>query len=189
MANIAATDITVTILNSRKDENSKRRMNVKLAFGNGVLTYGAGGIPISKGKLGCPNVIESLVVYDKGTSGYEWSYDAANSKLVAMRSAANTAAAHTHVLTMDAHAHDILLKDGSTVDGAGTRVNAAANKLGANTGGDLTVAGAGANGGVQNATATGTNAATTPAVAAAVLAEPSTVAIAAQVLRVEVVGW
>lgn len=51
------------------------------------------------------------------------------------------------------HAHDLLLKNAAVSDGATTRVNAGANLLGANTGGDLTVTGAGANGGVQNASA------------------------------------
>lgn len=49
------------------------------------------------------------------------------------------------------HTHDLLLKNAAVSDGATTRVNAGANLLGANTGGDLTITGAGANGGVVNA--------------------------------------
>jgi hypothetical protein len=165
MANLAASDITVTILNKRR-ENGRSHFNVKLAFGNGVLTYPAGGVPISKGVLGCPNVIESLTVYDSGTSGYKWSYDAANEKLVAMQAPAQT------------HSHDLTLKNAAVADSAGSRVNAGTNLLGANTGSDITVAGGGANGGVASAT-----------LAAAALGQPSTVAIAAQVLKCEVIGW
>ncbi len=51
------------------------------------------------------------------------------------------------------HTHDLLLKNAAVADGATTRVNAGANLLGANTGGDLTVTGGGANGGVVLASA------------------------------------
>ena len=166
MANIAATDITVTLVNQRIGESGRKVNNVKLVFGDGALTYAAGGVPISKGNLGCPNVIESLTVYDSGTSGYKWSYDRANEKLVAIQSPVRT------------HTHDLLLKNAAVADGASARVNAGANLLGANTGGDLTVTGGGANGGVVSTT-----------LAAAAGSQPSTVAIAAQTLYCEVVGW
>lgn len=52
-----------------------------------------------------------------------------------------------------AHSHSLLLKDAAVVDGATTRVNAGTNLLGANTGSNITVAGGGANGGVQTASA------------------------------------
>lgn len=165
MADIAATNITVTLLNQRR-HNGRHYINVKLAFGDGVLTYPAGGIPVSIGALGCPNTIESLTVYDKSTSGYEWSYDAANLKLVANQAPAQT------------HSHSLSLKNAAVADGATTRVNAGTNLLGANTGSDVSVAGGGANGGVASAT-----------LAAAVLGQPSTIAIAAQTLKCEVVGW
>lgn len=160
MANIAASDISVVILNERRI-NGRSYFNCQLSFGDGVLTYPAGGVPINKAKLGCPVQIESMTIYDKGTSGYEWSYDRANEKLVAIQS--------------PAHSHALLLKNAAVADGATTRVNAGTNLLGANTGSDITVAGGGANGGVQ-------------ASSAAAGSQPSAVAIAAQVLRVEVVG-
>lgn len=165
MSNLAATDITVTMVQQRRVNGRKMNL-VKLAFGDGALTYPAGGVPITKGKLGCPNVIESLQVFDKGTSGYAWSYDRTNEKLVAMQSPVRT------------HTHDLLLKNAAVADGASARVNAGANLLGANTGADLTVTGSGANGGVVSTT-----------LAAAAGSQPSTVAIAAQVLYCEVVGW
>ncbi len=52
-----------------------------------------------------------------------------------------------------AHTHDILLKNAAVADNASSRVNAGANLLGANTGGDLTVTGGGANGGIVTASA------------------------------------
>jgi hypothetical protein len=162
MADIAASDITVTQISKQIMKGSKRLFVHKLAFGDGALTYPAGGIPISKGALGCPNSIDSLNVFAKGTSGYAWSYDKVNEKLVAMQA--------------PSHTHDLLLKDAAVADGATTRVNAGANLLGANTGSDITVTGGGANGGVVS-------------VAAGVMSQPSTVAIAAQTLYVEVMGW
>lgn len=158
MANIAATDITVTILNKRRSD--KVRNNIKLVFGDGTLTYPAGGVPISKKAFGCPNVIESLVVYDR-TTGLGWTYDSTNEKLVASQGGS--------------HSHSLLLKNAAVADGATTRVNAGTNLLGANTGSDISVAGGAANGGVQTATSTAS--------------EPSGVAIATQTLKIEVVGW
>lgn len=84
------------------------------------------------------------------------------------------------------HTHDLLLKNAAVADGATTRVNAGANLLGANTGGDLTVTGAGANGGVVNASA-GTPAGTISALtftstAAAAAAAPTT----GSIVRVEI---
>lgn len=199
MANLVAADITVTFLNQRRI-NGLSYFNVQLAFGDSSKTYPAGGVPVSGGALGCPNTIQSLTVYDKGTSGYEWSFDRTNNKLVALQSAAGSAVgSHTHVQdahthTQTAHTHDILLKNAAVADGASARVNAGANLLGANTGSDLTITGAGANGGVVNATAvnanaTATNQAATISFNAVGLAQPSTVAIAAQVLKCEVIGW
>lgn len=60
------------------------------------------------------------------------------------------------------HTHALTLKNAAVADGATTRVNAGTNLLGANTGSDITVAGAGANGGIANSSAgtpAGTNSA------------------------------
>ena len=162
MADIAGTDITYTELSNEEGGKQGRIRTFTLTFGNSTLTYGAGGVPVTLGSLGCPNAIDSLTVFDKGTSVYEWSYDRTNKKLVAFQS--------------PSHTHNLLLKNAAVADSAGARVNAGANLLGANTGGDLTVTGGGANGGVVAVTAGG-------------LSEPSTVAIAAQTLKVRVVGW
>lgn len=73
------------------------------------------------------------------------------------------------------HTHNLLLKNAAVADGATTRVNAGANLLGANTGSDITVTGAGANGGVVNASA-GTPAGT---ISAPVFTNTSVYAVAA----------
>lgn len=162
MANLSAGSVTYAIQNLRRGGNSRVNNRVKLTFGDGALTYPAGGIPITIGKLGCPTVVESMHIVDQGTSGYAFQYDSVNAKLVMIQGAS--------------HTHDILLKNAAVADGATARVNAGANLLGANTGGDLTITGGGANGGVV-AKAVGAG------------SEASTIAIAAQTIYVEVIGW
>lgn len=168
MANIAATDITVTILQNRRGEDGRHRLNVQLVFGDGALTYGAGGVPITKAKLGCPTTIESLVVYDKGTSGYAWSYDATNEKLVAIQAPAQT------------HAHDLKIIGGQAAASTAATAYYATDIFGKEAVTDKTIAKADSatKGGVLSET-----------LAAAAGVQPSTVAIAAQTLKIEVVGW
>lgn len=85
MANLGSGNITVTILNRRTKDSGRHNTNAKLAFGDGALLYPSGGIPLSLGAVGCPNTIESLVVYDMGAGGYSWSWDGANNKLIALQ--------------------------------------------------------------------------------------------------------
>jgi hypothetical protein len=55
---------------------------------------------------------------------------------------------------LPAHTHTLILVDAAKLDVDISRVNAGTNLLGANTGGDLTIAGAGAAGGIPTSTAT-----------------------------------
>lgn len=165
MANIEAGDVTYTLVNQRKMSDSRNLNRVRLAFGNGALQYPAGGIPITIGKLGCPTVVESMVVVDSGTSGYKFQYDQSESKLVLMQAPAQT------------HAHDMFILGGQTHDAT---LGLNASSLGKNA--------------ATNITLNGSNSATTGGVmsstlAAAALAQASTVAIAAQTIEVEVIGW
>ena len=166
MADFAASDVTYTILNNRRLGDHRVFNRVKLVFGNGALTYPANGIPLSKGKMGCPTVIESLIVVDQGTSGYKFQYDQSAEKLVVVQAPVQT------------HAHDLFIRDNTIADGATTRINAGTNALSANTGANITVAGNTTTGGILNAT-----------LAAAALSEATGVALAAQTIEVEVVGW
>lgn len=83
MANLAASDVTVTF-NAKRRHNGRNYFDVTLAFGNGAKTYPAGGVPISLSAVGCPNVVESLEVFDMGISAYLWSYSASNKTLTAV---------------------------------------------------------------------------------------------------------
>lgn len=166
MADIAAGDVTYTMKNQRKMSDSRNLNRFLLSFGDGALTYPAGGIPITKGKLGCPSIIESLVIVDKGTSGYSFMYDQSAEKLVMFQAPAQT---HTHDIKAigGLTSSEPLLLDASQVFGK----NAATNR---------TIVGA-------NSATTGGVVSTT--LAASALVEPSTVAIAAQAIEVEVIGW
>lgn len=83
MANIAATDVTYTVLKQRRMHNSEKQNLVKLVFGDGALTYGAGGIPMTPAKMGMDaKVIDSMILVEKGLIGYNWMYNSATGKLV-----------------------------------------------------------------------------------------------------------
>ena len=181
MANFVASDVTYTINKIKKLEDGRKIVNATLAFGNGVKTYAAGGVPILPGNLGCPNVIDSFAFAGTPTVGYGFQYDYATQSLMLLTT---EFAAHTH--STPAHAHDLLLKNAVVADGATTSVNAGANLLGANTGADITVSGGGASGGVQTLVA-GVSGSTGPTVNN--LVEPVAVAIAAQSVNVVVIGY
>lgn len=97
--------------------------------------YATNGVAVSAAQVGL-GVIDRLDI--QPTGGYVFEYIPSTGKVKAYR--------------RDAHTHDLSLKNAAVADGATTRVNAGTNLLGANTGGDLTIAGAGANGGVANST-------------------------------------
>lgn len=158
MSDIAASDVTYTLVNQRKMGDSRSLNRVRLAFGNGTLTYPASGIPISIGKCGCPTVIESMLIVDQGVSAYQFHYD---------QSAA------TLVMINPSHGHDIVVM--GTQGTAGTQaVSLISGTLGVQgVQGTVAFAAFGSRGGV----------------AAGVLAEASAVAIAAQTIEVEVIGW
>lgn len=84
MADIAAGDVTYTLTNNiQKTEASSRFGAVfKVQFGNGTLTYPSGGIPITKGSIGCPNDIEEAYIMDEDdATGYSYKYDYESDKI------------------------------------------------------------------------------------------------------------
>lgn len=167
MADLAVGDVTYTILKKRI-YNSRRHILVQLAFGDGALTYPAGGIPLSKGNLGCPNDVESLVVVGQGTSGYKFQYIRSTNKLVMVQSPVRT------------HAHDLKIIGGQAATTTNELGHYATDILGKEAATDATIAKA------DSATKGGVISET---LAAAALSEASTVAIAAQTIEVEVIGW
>lgn len=85
MADIAVSDVTHLILNARTLGDSRKSNRVRLSFGDGALTYPAGGVPLSKAKMGLPVIVESMSVVDKGASGYNFMYDQSAEKLLMFR--------------------------------------------------------------------------------------------------------
>lgn len=163
MANIVAADVTYTLIKKRVYRSRKHNL-IKLVFGDGALTYPAGGIPLSKGNLGCPNDVESLSIVDQGTSGYKFSYDRTNNKLVVTQNAA--------------HAHNLLIKGGQAAASTAATAYYATDIFGKEAATDKTILG------VDSATKGGVIASTSLA-----NSEASAVAIAAQTIYVEVIGW
>lgn len=82
MADIAASDVTVTVVR-RSIEGKSRRNRVTIAFGDNTLTYPAGGVPMpAADKFGLKRNLEFLNIYDQDDSvGHFWKYDATNNKL------------------------------------------------------------------------------------------------------------
>lgn len=82
MADIAASDVTYVIQAKYKQDSGLKHYRVSAAFGDGVLTYPAGGVPLTKGNLGMANQIEFLSIMDAANAnGLIYKYDFANAKL------------------------------------------------------------------------------------------------------------
>lgn len=138
MTALASTDVTYTVKNLRRLGNSKVHNRVQIAFGDSALTYAAGGVPLLKGKLGCPNTIESLIVVEQSTNGYQYQYVGSTEKLV--------------IIAGGSHTHDLFLRDNTVGNDTSTnKIGAVTNKIGANAGANITIAGiaaASGNGGI-----------------------------------------
>ena len=112
--------------------------------------------------VGVPN---TMVTTNPSTNAGQWVALQFSNTIVTMTSytPAGTVAAPTFTgSALATHSHILNFKNAAVADGATTRVNVGTNLLGANTGGDLAVAGGGANGGVAAVTAgtpAGTNSA------------------------------
>lgn len=82
MADIASTDVTYALVKQRKEDSSNKVINLTATFGDGALTYPAGGIPLDKNKMGCPNAIISVLLNSPASSnGFVYKYDLTNNKI------------------------------------------------------------------------------------------------------------
>lgn len=82
MANIAASDVVYVELSKSIGESGYKQRQMTVQFGDGVLTYPAGGIPLDAGKLGCPNQIRSLELFSPASAnGFVYKYDLTNNKI------------------------------------------------------------------------------------------------------------
>jgi hypothetical protein len=82
MPDIAATDVTYTRDYETFGNNSRRQHGITVAFGDGALTYPAGGVPLTLANLGFHTTVEKFVIEDgANASGIVWKIDKTNLKL------------------------------------------------------------------------------------------------------------
>lgn len=84
MAAIAAANVALTIQGkgSITDAGNKSKL-IKVVFGDGALTYPAGGVPLSGlSTMGFPTAIATVNLMDPGSAnGFVYKYDSVNNKL------------------------------------------------------------------------------------------------------------
>lgn len=82
MTDLVSTDVTITI-ERRSIEGKTRRNRVKIAFGDGSLTYPASGVPMPGfATFGMKRNLDFLTIFDENdASGIVWKYDKDNNKL------------------------------------------------------------------------------------------------------------
>ena len=82
MADLASTDVTITVVQARRTERA-RQNRVKIQFGDGALTYPTGGVPLPAfGNFGLKKSLEYLILFDENdATGIVWKYDYDNKKL------------------------------------------------------------------------------------------------------------
>jgi hypothetical protein len=103
MPAIAATDVTYTQRSNPQDGHRRiggfRRMRTRVQFGNASLTYPAGGVPLTAASLGCPNVVNSLVVVGQvvaaGDENVHWRWNGSTSAPKLFGAAIDATAAST----------------------------------------------------------------------------------------------
>jgi len=82
MPDIASTDVTYTNKSRGFVADARTRTSTTVAFGDGVLTYPAGGVPLLRGNLGAPTLVESFNIQDPASAnGFVYKYDSINEKL------------------------------------------------------------------------------------------------------------
>lgn len=84
MADLAATNVTVTVnLKDKLTSGKKHRIQGTLTFGDGALTYPAGGVPLPAfGTFGMKRNLDMLILTDGASgNGLLWKYDVTNNKL------------------------------------------------------------------------------------------------------------
>jgi hypothetical protein len=169
MADLAASDVTITVQETRI-EGARKRNRVKIAFGDGALTYPANGVPLPAfGSFGMKRYLEYITITDANdASGIMWKFDQENKKLRAWLAPAQT------------HGHDLLIIGGQAATTTNEVAHYGAAILGKEEAANATIAKAdvATKGGVVGET-----------LASAAGTELGNVAVAAQVLYVEAVGW
>lgn len=94
MADLAAANVTITV-EERTIQGRKKRNRVKIAFGDGALTYPTNGVPMpAYGSFGMLRNLDYLNIFDSDdASGIIWKYDKDNNKLRAYQQGITVGAA------------------------------------------------------------------------------------------------
>ncbi len=109
MGNLASTDIVLSVTPQKL--GSIRMAYATHAFGNGQLTYPAGGVPLPAiGRYGIKNQILDVQVIDDDGSGLTWKYDKTNHTLKAYQ--------HAPVIVFE---EVVTMTDGTTYDTGTTK--------------------------------------------------------------------
>jgi|SRR5712664_1897933 len=82
MVALAAANVTLTVT-QRRIFAKQRRHKVTMAFGDGVLTYPPGGVPMpTKNSFGFARILETMNLQDAGSAdGFIYKFDEANQAL------------------------------------------------------------------------------------------------------------
>jgi hypothetical protein len=89
MTDLAATDLTFTVL-TKDVQARKRRILFSLAFGDGALTWPAGGIAITPTMVGLLNRIDQVIMH--AVNGYHFEFNKGTGKLMCFFSDLNAGA-------------------------------------------------------------------------------------------------
>lgn len=85
MPAIAAGDVTYTVTKREFVSGGEpKKYYVTIVFGDATLTYDAtgGGVPLTRAKLGCPNVLQSLLIIDAAhANGFVYKYNPTTEKI------------------------------------------------------------------------------------------------------------
>ena len=83
MVAMASTDLTITVGVRRQNSTKRRSHYVTIAFGNGALTYPAGGVPFPSYKsFGFARFMDTINLQDPSNAdGFIYKYDQTNQKL------------------------------------------------------------------------------------------------------------
>lgn len=85
MVALTSADVAVTQMDTARKSiaGKKKRFRVKLVFGDGALTYPAGGVPMpSFGRLGMVRLLDGLVNIESASDdSNQYKYDLVNNKV------------------------------------------------------------------------------------------------------------
>jgi len=127
MVALAASDVTVTVSNRDKDiAHGRADKNITIssvAFGNGVLTYPTGGVPLPAiAQFGYQRAVDFCAIQEPYGNGFTYKYDATNHKIkiftqgMVTGSTAATTCANGALAENSAAAESAVRLSGSAVD-------------------------------------------------------------------------